>query len=91
MRENGDSLGEALERYPDQFLPQVVAMVKLGEEAGSLSLCLESVAKILEVELDYRSQVLKAFIQPVVMLISGLFVLGFAYISIVPLMQTLEL
>jgi type II secretory pathway component PulF len=34
MRENGDSLGEALERYPDQFLPQVVAMVKLGEECA---------------------------------------------------------
>jgi type II secretory pathway component PulF len=89
--QGGGTLSEVLGQEDGLFLPQVISMVEVGQDSGRLPHCLKSAARMLEVEFQYRSQLFKSLIQPIVLCVSGAFVGLFAVVSLAPLMEVMNL
>jgi len=70
------------------FLPMVVQMVRVGEEAGNLDTTLLAVARSYEAEAEDKTRSLVALIQPVMTLIIGL-VIGLIAMSLVSAMYSM--
>jgi type IV pilus assembly protein PilC len=71
---NGSSLAESLSRIPE--LPRLLPrMVRVGEEAGTLSGMLEDVAAYYDQEVDYALGRIAAVIEPVLICGMGAVVL----------------
>ncbi|MEO7994043.1 MAG: type II secretion system F family protein [bacterium] len=85
--EEGHSLSYALGKHPTVFNSLVVAMVKAGEESGSLDIVLDRIAKDMEREIQIRGDIQAGVRYPViVMCASGLIVTGVLYF-VVPQFQ----
>lgn len=85
LRENvekGRSLHEALSDFPDVFSPLFVSMVKVGEESGTLSRSLKSVADHLESTYLLGRKVKGAMIYPalILVLMTGIGLLMLLYV-----------
>jgi type II secretory pathway component PulF len=91
---SGNTLSEALERYPRHFPPLFIAMVKSGEASGTLSKNLSYVAVQLEKERQFVSKVRSAMMYPSLVLgATGLMGLGMVYFilpKILPLFRGLK-
>ncbi len=66
--EKGDSFSSSLSRFPDTFPTMIVAMVKAGEEGGTLSYVLEQVSAYLEDKVVFRREVKSATTYPLFIL-----------------------
>jgi type IV pilus assembly protein PilC len=62
--EGGNSLNEAMSRYPWVFAPLDLAMVDMGEKTGVLPKCLKDLAAYHEWKADIRSVFKKATLYP---------------------------
>jgi type IV pilus assembly protein PilC len=62
----GQSLSQAIGRYPDVFGSLYVNMIAAAEVSGSLSSMLERLSEYLDQEMDTRSQVRSAMVYPVI-------------------------
>lgn len=62
--EGGNSLREAMDRYPWVFAPLDLAMVDMGEKTGVLPKCLKDLAAYHEWKADIRSVLKKATLYP---------------------------
>lgn len=78
--QEGESIAEPLRRSK-QFPPIMTHMIAIGERTGELEGMLEKVATAYENEVKTRITVMTAFLEPAMILISGL-VVGFIAISI---------
>jgi type IV pilus assembly protein PilC len=67
--EKGDSFSKALSRFPDAFPSMIVAMVRAGEEGGTLSYVLDQVSVYLEDKVVFRREVKSATTYPLFVLI----------------------
>lgn len=77
----GTSFSEALTYFPKQFNHLYVALVSIGEKAGSLDKCLLDVLAIQEQQMEVRKKIKSATIYPIIIgivLIAALF-LGSIY------------
>jgi len=87
--EGGESLSNALEKYPRQFSEFYVSMVRSGEQSGRISESLERLADNEERNYALISKVRGAFVYPVfvvvVMLVMGILMVVF----VVPQLATL--
>ncbi len=63
----GESLADALARFPKSFPPVYVAMVRAGEAGGFLEVVLKQIAEFMSRERDLKSKVGTALIYPVVL------------------------
>jgi type IV pilus assembly protein PilC len=82
--QNGDSLDEALARYP--LIPQVVSgSLALGMEVGRQDSLLRTIASLLEADLESRVDRLTALIEPFTMAALGLVVGGILLASLLPI------
>lgn len=79
--QKGKQLNEILREHPDIFHPMVVQMIKVGEESGKISDMLLRLAMFFEEDVDNTTKNLSTIIEPVLMLMIGVFV-GFFAISI---------
>ena len=79
--QKGKQLNEILHAHPDIFHPMVVQMIKVGEESGKISNMLLRLAMFFEEDVDNTTKNLSTIIEPVLMLMIGVFV-GFFAISI---------
>lgn len=78
--EEGYSLSFAMSQHPRTFGTLIVAMIKSGEESGSLDIVLERVAHDLEREIEVRSKVKAGVRYPIIIMIAaGLIVIGVLY------------
>jgi len=78
--EEGYSLSFAMGQHPRTFGALIVAMIKSGEESGSLDIVLERVAHDLEREIEVRSKVKAGVRYPIIIMIAaGLIVIGVLY------------
>jgi len=71
--QSGAALSESLKRQ-NILQPQLVRMIRTGEESGSLAEMLENVAVFIEEKLDTRLSGLTAIFEPAMMLLLGLMV-----------------
>lgn len=69
----GTPLHAALQKH--KFFPQkIVALVKVGEETNQLDVFFKQIAGQLSEDVEHRSSMLGKFIEPVIIIILGLFV-----------------
>ncbi|NLW50450.1 MAG: type II secretion system F family protein [Candidatus Brocadiaceae bacterium] len=81
---DGDSLADALARWPASFPPVHVAMVRAGEAGGFLDLVLEQIAEFRSREQDLVGRVKAALVYPVVLAVLAAGVLAFLMAYFIP-------
>ena len=69
--EHGDSLSQALEKFPQAFPPIYRTLVREGEESGNLAHSLHRAADLLEREQTLRYRFFSALLYPALVLILG--------------------
>jgi general secretion pathway protein F len=80
----GASYSAILERYPRDFSPIYVHMVRAGEASGALDQILFRLAEFLEKQLALKHKVTNAILYPAIMLVVGTLVLFFLVTFVVP-------
>ncbi len=80
----GASYSAVLERYPKDFSPIYVHMVRAGEASGALDQILFRLAEFLEKQLALKNKVTNAILYPAIMLVVGTLVLFFLVTFVVP-------
>ena len=80
----GESLSNAIARYPKQFSNIYVNMVNAGEESGTLELVLERLAEFMENQAKVKSKIISAMAYPIIMVIIGTAILGIMMGVVVP-------
>lgn len=81
---SGASYSAVLERYPRDFSPIYVHMVRAGEASGALDQILFRLAEFLEKQLALKHKVTNAILYPAIMLVVGTLVLFFLVTFVVP-------
>jgi general secretion pathway protein F len=80
----GASYSAVLERYPKDFSPIYVHMVRAGESSGALDQILFRLAEFLEKQLALKNKVTNAILYPAIMLVVGTVILFFLMTFVVP-------
>ena len=80
----GNSFAQALSKYPGNFSPLYVNMVRAGETSGTLEIVLERLADITEKQQALMNRIQTALAYPIFMLIIGIIVLFVLLTYIVP-------
>jgi general secretion pathway protein F len=81
---SGASFGDALQRHPKLFGPDLVAMVRVAEASGTLETVLESVAEERARTEALMEKVASSLRYPAVLLVLALGVLIFFMVAVVP-------
>ena len=81
--ESGRSLAQSMSAI-DVFRSSIVGMVEAGERSSSLPDVLEKASSLLQGEIALRRRLQSALIYPVLMMIVGVFVVGFLLTYVVP-------
>ena len=80
----GNSFANSLAKYPGQFSPLYVNMVRAGETSGTLEIVLDRLADITEKQQALMNRIQTALAYPIFMLVIGTIVLFVLLIYIVP-------
>lgn len=80
--EGGESLADALAKYPKVFSPVFIALIRAGESAGVLEKVLLRLADNLEKQRDFKQKVQGAMVYPVIIIV-GMVAVGFIMITFV--------
>ncbi len=85
--EAGQSLSEAMARWPRVYSPLVIALIRAGEANGQLAMACESGRELLAWNRTMRSRMATVLIYPTFALLVLLAVLAFLFISVVPSLE----
>ena len=86
---NGTTLSEAMGSFPMLFGSLELALIRLGEQTGTLPKCLQDLARFLEWKEDIRSTIKRAAIYPVFIFAAIIAVLGVWVWYVLPQMESL--
>jgi type IV pilus assembly protein PilC len=81
----GEQLSETFNRYPKLFPAFFTDMILVGEETGKVADMLGQVAEYYETDVEDRTKDLSTIIEPILMLLIGVFVGIFAISMIAPI------
>jgi len=87
--EGGESLGKALEGWPDIFGRAYIASVQSGEAAGVLDKVLLRLADDMEEEKKFRANIKGAMIYPIIVVVAMIIVAAIMMIVVIPKMTSL--
>src|SRR5262249_10375682 len=87
--ENGGSLSDAFAKFPVDFPPLMINMIRAGETGGFLEGALDSLAVNYEKESKLRSAIKSAMAYPVMVLIMSLAAVVLMLIFIVPVFKNM--
>lgn len=85
--ERGVSFSDAVAKYPVDFPPIMINMIRAGETGGFLDQAMDSIATNFEKEHKLRSTIRSAMTYPVVVLVMSLLAVVIMLIFIVPIFQ----
>ncbi|MBU1055216.1 MAG: type II secretion system F family protein [Proteobacteria bacterium] len=85
--EGGQTLADALKKYPDQFDDLFTNMIAAGETGGVLDTILQRLAAYIEKAAKLKGQVKGAMVYPVVTLIIAFVVLIVILVFVIPVFQ----
>ena len=80
----GGNLGDALSKYPQQFSPIYIALIRAGESSGTLDKVLERLAQTLETQNEFKSKVKGAMIYPVIIMVGMVGVVSVMMVVVIP-------
>lgn len=86
--QKGKPLSQSLEKYEDLYPSMIIQMIQVGEETGSLSETLKTLADFYDEEVTNLTRGLSSIIEPVLMVIIGTIV-GFFAISMIQPMYSI--
>ena len=78
----GSTLGSVFRKYPKLFDPLVVQIIEVGEESGTTDTILTEVATFYEAEVSEVMKNLSSILEPIIMLVVGVFV-GFLAVALI--------
>jgi type IV pilus assembly protein PilC len=84
MVEEGYSLSYAMGQNPKVFNSLMTALIKSGEESGSLDVVLDRIAKDMEREIEIRQNVQAGIRYPVIILSAALIIISLVMMFVVP-------
>ncbi|MFS2029625.1 MULTISPECIES: type II secretion system F family protein [unclassified Curtobacterium] len=87
--EQGVSLSDAVGKYPVDFPPIMINMIRAGETGGFLDRAMDSIATNFEKEHKLRSTIKSAMTYPVVVLVMSLVAVVVMLVFIVPIFQNM--
>lgn len=87
---NGADLNTCL-KDSDLFVPTVTAFVECGENTGELPKTLEAAAAYLDILFEARLRITLELVEPILLILTGLFVGGMAISTLLPLVQALNI
>ncbi|WIB60017.1 type II secretion system F family protein [Curtobacterium sp. MCLR17_007] len=85
--ERGTSFSDAVAKYPVDFPPIMINMIRAGETGGFLDQAMDSIATNFEKEHKLRSTIKSAMTYPVVVLVMSLVAVIVMLVFIVPIFQ----
>jgi type IV pilus assembly protein PilC len=85
--ERGVSFSDAVAKYPVDFPPIMINMIRAGETGGFLDQAMDSIATNFEKEHKLRSTIKSAMTYPVVVLVMSLVAVVIMLVFIVPIFQ----
>lgn len=85
----GDSLADALDKWPKAFSSVYVAMVRAGEAGGFLPVVLQQISDFRTREADLKGKVKAALVYPIVLGVFATAVLTFLLIYFIPQFETI--
>ncbi|WIE64702.1 type II secretion system F family protein [Curtobacterium sp. MCLR17_036] len=85
--ERGVSFSEAVAKFPVDFPPIMINMIRAGETGGFLDQAMDSIATNFEKEHKLRTTIKSAMTYPVVVLVMSLLAVAIMLIFIVPIFQ----
>jgi type IV pilus assembly protein PilC len=80
----GRSLAESMQKYPKYFDNIYVQLVKAGEATGKLELILERLTTYLEKNMEVKSRIKSAMMNPIIQLVLIFLVVIFLLLKVVP-------
>jgi type IV pilus assembly protein PilC len=83
----GESLSEALSKYPKVFPPIYINLVRTGEITGNLDIMLERLAKYFDEQHELREKIKSSLAYPTIVIISAIAVVIFLLTFVVPVFQ----
>jgi type IV pilus assembly protein PilC len=83
----GESLSEALSKYPKVFPPIYINLVRTGEITGNLDIMLERLAKYFDGQHELREKIKSSLAYPTIVIISAIAVVIFLLTFVVPVFQ----
>ncbi|MBF4608045.1 type II secretion system F family protein [Curtobacterium sp. VKM Ac-1393] len=85
--ERGVSFSDAVAKFPVEFPPIMINMIRAGETGGFLDQAMDSIATNFEKEHKLRTTIKSAMTYPVVVLVMSLLAVAIMLIFIVPIFQ----
>jgi len=82
--EEGRSLSESFERYPDIFSPLFINMVRTGEATGNLEEILLRFANFSERQGELEQKIKNTLVYPIILLVAGLVITLFLVTFVMP-------
>lgn len=86
----GNKMADVFKNYKNIFPPNIIQMVSVGEETGSLDEVLENLASFYEEEVYNTMENLPVIIEPVLMILIGVAVAGIALAIMMPIQSLTE-
>lgn len=86
--QRGSSFSQSLDKFPKQFAPQVVELVKSAEASGELDQVLMRLADDSERIQDMKRQLITALIYPCIVLVMTIGLLILMAVSVLPKMES---
>jgi len=80
----GDMLSDAMTRYPKIFPPLYTAMIKSGEDSGSLDIILKRLAEHREKAEEIKSRIRSALAYPIIVTLVGIGSVVFLMLMVIP-------
>ena len=87
--EGGQSLSDALEKFPKVFGPMFINLVRAGESSGTLAEIMNRIAKYLEYAQSLRKKVKSAMMYPVVVSCMATLITIVLLVKVIPVFATI--
>lgn len=82
--ESGGNLANALVKFPKQFSPSYIALIRAGESSGTLDRVLTRLADNLDKDLEFRNRIRGALVYPAIIVSTLLVVFVILMVAVVP-------